>query len=161
MTQKFGPHFGDELIAAGLADGIAFNLEAGQIFGADDWPDNKKARLQALIDAHDPDNPPPVVTTRTATVEAMAELVVTEYEVTGVDTAVNIGAAFPLTPDYYVVYFLTPQPDAAYLAFVQSPGFNVDVTWREPDYFEIQVTDRLTGEPATPTSLSITVQRVR
>ena len=92
----------------------------------------------------------------------MAELLVTpEGEVTGVDTSVNIGAAFPLTPDYYIVYFQTPQPDTNYLAFVQSPGFNVDVTWREADFFEIQVTNRLTGEPATPTSLSITVQRVR
>jgi hypothetical protein len=141
-----------------------FTVVAFDQYDGDLWELRGRAKIDLQtgeITPHDPDAPA-ANTPRTVSVEAIAELLVTqEGEVTGVDTSVNIGAAFPLTPDYYIVYFQTPQPDTNYLAFVQSPGFNVDVTWREADFFEIQVTDRLTGEPATPTSLSITVQRVR
>jgi hypothetical protein len=141
-----------------------FTVVAFDQYDGDLWELRGRAKIDLQtgeITPHDPDAPA-ANTPRTVSVEAIAELIVTpEGEVTGVDTSVNIGAAFPLTPDYYIVYFQTPQPDTNYLAFVQSPGFNVDVTWREADFFEIQVTDRQTGEPATPTSLSITVQRVR
>lgn len=96
-----------------------------------------------------------------ASVSAMAELKVDGDEISGVETACNVGAAMSPDVGLYWVFFSHPEPDPAYLAFVQSPGFAADVTLRETDFFEINVTNRLTGEPAMPVSLSISVQRVK
>jgi hypothetical protein len=97
---------------------------------------------------------------RRPTVVAMGELLVTESEILGIETAVGLGFAFMVDVNIAWIFFATPQPDTAYIPFVQSVGFNADVTDRQADYFEVTVTDRSTGEPAIPQSLSISVQRM-
>ena len=115
--------------------------------------------IEAIVEP-DPNAPAPGVV-RTPSVVAMAELVVDGDFIGGIETAVNLSMAFALEPHLFWVFFGESQPDTAYIVFAQSSGFNVDVTVREADFFELTVTDRLTGEPAVPTTLSISVQRVQ
>lgn len=97
----------------------------------------------------------------TTSVIAAAELGTAGGEVTGIESASGIGFAFMIMDGVFWVYFNSPQPDAKYLAFAQSPGFNVDITAREADYLEVTVSDRATNQPAIPASLAITVQRTQ
>jgi hypothetical protein len=55
--KKLARHFGAELIAAGLNDGVAWT-EDGTILDFASFPASKRNALQALIDAHNPDVPP-------------------------------------------------------------------------------------------------------
>lgn len=55
---KFGPTFGDEIIAAGLADAITWS--ADEVFGRDDLTAAKKKKLDAVIAAHDATKEPTV-----------------------------------------------------------------------------------------------------
>lgn len=105
--------------------------------------------------------PPPGPAARQAVVAAMAELAINGDDITGVETAVNVMAAMALEPHIFWIFFSAEQPDTAYLPFVQSPGFDADVTDRQTSYFEVQVTQRGTGEPAVPASLTLSVQRVQ
>ena len=115
--------------------------------------------IEAIVEP-DPNAPDPGAV-RTPSVVAMAELVIDGDFIGGIETAVNLSMAFALEPHLFWVFFGESQPNTAYIVFAQSSGFNVDVTVREADFFELTVTDRLTGEPAVPTTLSISVQRVQ
>lgn len=103
--------------------------------------------------------PTPVLT---ATVTALAELAVDGEEVSGVGVVANFGGAFQLMPGTFWVFFANPQPDTNYAVSVQVPGFNADVTYPlNTDYIEITVSDRATGEAATPSRLILDVKRVQ
>lgn len=52
---KFGPTFGNELIAAGLGNGLAWTSE--DLFGRDSLSPADQAKLDAVIAAHDPTKP--------------------------------------------------------------------------------------------------------
>ena len=88
------------------------------------------------------------------------ELTVVDGEVSGFETSSGLGFAMALDTGVYWIFFTTPQTDTSYIPFVQSTGFNVDVTDRQTDYFEVTVYDRSTNEPAEPATLSISVQRI-
>jgi len=92
---------------------------------------------------------------------ALGELSVIDGEISGLELAAGVGFAFAIDVGVYWIFFSTPQPDASYVATVQSSGFNVDVTDRQADYFQVTVTDRSTGKPASPATLSIDVKRIR
>jgi hypothetical protein len=169
--KPLAPHFGQELAAAGLNNKVSFSA-AGDLFYHDPDPeslgemvsrltDEEEAALMDLVDAHDPDIAPTPTAPRQVVVVAIAELTITEEVVSGVETSVNIGGAFALEPHDFWIFFGQPQPDASYLVFVQAPGFYADVVDRQPDYFEVQIRDRVTNEPAAPSSFSISVQRVQ
>lgn len=104
--------------------------------------------------------PNPFTPTPVPAVTAMAELKIVGEDIEGVATSCNVAAAVMLDVGLFWIFFNRPEPDAEYLAFVQSPGYTVDVMHREPDYFEVAVTNRSTNEPATPERFSISVQRV-
>jgi hypothetical protein len=55
---RLGVHFGGELIASGLSEGLAFRLEDGFIFGRETLTAGQQAQLDALITTHDPDAAP-------------------------------------------------------------------------------------------------------
>ena len=158
---KYAPHFGQELAAAGLADFVTFTEE--EVFvpqNVPEWNEDQDERLQALIEAHDPNWSPPKP--RTILPVAMAELQILEGgEVTGLDLSAGIGAAFAVDLNVFWIFFDFAQEDAGYMPRAWAPGCNVDVTDRQPDYFEVTVYDRVTNEPVAPTALSITVQRVQ
>jgi hypothetical protein len=159
----YGPNFRESLIQAGLAGKLSL-FGTGEIIGRENLTEAEEAALGAILADYDPASDPeapPAASTRQAIVVAMAELAISGDEVSGIEASVNIGAAMALEPHLLWLFFATSQPDASYLAFVQSPGFNVDVTDRQADYFEVTVTDRATGDPAVPVSLSISVQRVQ
>lgn len=103
---------------------------------------------------------PPPVPPSNPTVIGIAELKIVDDEVSGIDTSTGLAAGMVIDVGVIWVFFLNSQPNTSYLTFVQSNGFNVDVTDRQEDYFEITVTDRSTNTPITPASLSISIQRV-
>ena len=103
---------------------------------------------------------PPPPTPVTPTLIGIAELKIVDDEVSGIDTSTGLVAGMVIDVGVIWVFFLNSQPNTSYLTFVQSNGFNVDVTDRQEDYFEITVTDRSTNTPTTPGSLSISIQRV-
>lgn len=94
---------------------------------------------------------------RSASVVAMAELQVNGFEISGVEQSVNVAAAMAMDVNVFWIFF--SQSHETYIPFVQAPGYNADVTDRQPDYIEVTVTDRNNG-PAAPASLSISVQKV-
>lgn len=51
------PHFAQELVAAGQAEGIAFTPD-GTILGWDDLTPERQAAISALVAAHDPNTVP-------------------------------------------------------------------------------------------------------
>jgi len=105
---------------------------------------------------------PPAPQARTASVTALADLLVEADEVTAVGIVANFGGAFQLMPGVFWVYFSTPQPDENYTVSAQAPGYNADVTYPlNTDYIEITVSDRVTGEAATPSRLVLDVKRVQ
>lgn len=105
--------------------------------------------------------PAPVQAQRRVTTVAMGELAVLEGgEVTGLELSVNLAAAMAIDLNVFWVFFSFEQDAPDYIAMVQAPGCYVDVTDRQPDYFEVTVFDRATYEPKAPSSLSITVQKV-
>jgi hypothetical protein len=59
MSKQLGTHFGDELRAAGLSEGIAF-MASGEIIGRDALSASQRQQLDALIAAHNPNAVPPV-----------------------------------------------------------------------------------------------------
>lgn len=92
---------------------------------------------------------------------AVTELIVADGEVTQVGLSAGVGFAIMIGDGVFWVFFSETQPNASYLPFAQSPGYNADVTAREADYLEVTVTDRATNQPAIPASLAITVQRTQ
>jgi hypothetical protein len=146
------------LVARGLSHIPAAMSEDGAVEFSEGVSDaDKAAYLEAVQDT----SAPPPAPSATAGVSAMAELVVTGEEITGFETAVGVGFGMVLDVGIFWLFFAVPEPDTSYIPFVQSPGFNVDVTDRSTDYFEVTVTDRLTGGAANPARLSISVQRIK
>ncbi len=160
---RLGQHFGGELIAAGLADGVMWSLETGEVFTPDDWTDAQKEALADLLAAHDPDAvPSEAPAPPTVTVAAVAEIEVEGEEVSGVGTVANFGGGMALMPGTYWIFFAEPQPDTSYIPTVQAPGYDADVTYPlNVDYLEITVTDRATGEMAVPSRLVLDIKRVQ
>lgn len=103
--------------------------------------------------------PPPPAPALAPRMLAIAQLTIEGEVINGIETAVGVGFAFAIDINVYWIFFPEPEPDADYIVFVQTPGFNADVTDRQTDYFEITVTDRATGEAAAPTRMSLSVQR--
>jgi hypothetical protein len=151
---KYNPLGGIEAIIDGVGMTVPDDMENRDRLAIAAWEADGN-----VIEPYIPPEPAPVI--RQAVVVAMAELVIIADEITGVETSVNIGAAMALDVNVFWIFFAADQPDAAYLPFVQSPGFDVDVTDRQTGYFEVSVTDRATQSAAVPASLSITVQRVQ
>lgn len=58
MAKVIGPNFDLELAEAGLL-GLPFSWGEDGVFGMDKLPADKKAALQAVLDAHDPEKPRP------------------------------------------------------------------------------------------------------
>jgi hypothetical protein len=158
----FGPRFRQRLVEAGLAPLVIIRGD-GTIDPIQELTPQQQETLYGLLEGYDPLTDPDDLVTmpeRIGSVAGMAELTINGDMIEGVESSVNIGAAFPLDVNVFWFFFAQPQPDTKYLAFVQAPGCNVYVTIREADFFEITVTDRATGEPVAPTSLSISIQRV-
>lgn len=107
------------------------------------------------------ENEPPPPSIPSAVIIAMTELKVIDFGFSGIETAIGLGGAFFIDVGIIWVFLSEVQDDNLYLPFAQCPGFNVDVTARELDYFEVTVTDRVSNQPAMPGSISISVQRVK
>jgi hypothetical protein len=90
-----------------------------------------------------------------------AQLTIAGDDIQGIEKAVGLSAAMALEPHIYWLFFTNSEPDTDYLpATVMAPGFNADITYPlNTDFLEITVTDRTTGEPATPTQLIVSTQR--
>lgn len=56
MAMKIEAHIAQEL--GSLAEGIAWNAETGEWWSGLYLDDERKAQIQAVFDAHDPDKPP-------------------------------------------------------------------------------------------------------
>ncbi len=70
---KLALHFGEELIAAGLADGVIWEMATGNVFGPDTWTDAKKKQLADLVKAHDPNRPQPYRITKLQIIDRMTD----------------------------------------------------------------------------------------
>ena len=58
LSKRLAPHFGQELFAAGLNNDISFT-EDGLLYGYEKLSAAKQAAIDALVEAHNPDSPPP------------------------------------------------------------------------------------------------------
>ena len=56
--KNLGAHFGQELAAAGFTEGIGFDWQ-GNLWGVESLTEEERDQLTALVNAHNPDAPPP------------------------------------------------------------------------------------------------------
>jgi hypothetical protein len=85
MTLRFGPTFGDEVIAAGLG-GLPFSwCDDGTINGRDALTEEQNAELDAVVAAHDPTKQ--VRTTTVLSQDLMAQF--TPADVAAIQTAIS------------------------------------------------------------------------
>lgn len=97
-----------------------------------------------------------------AVVTGLVELAIEGEDVSGVGTVVNFGGALLVEPGRIWSFFSEPQPDTNYIVTAQAPGFNADVNYPlNPDFIEITVTSRVSGEPVNPPRLVLDVKRVQ
>lgn len=110
------------------------------------------------------EEPPPIDLTPPPQVvlAALAEVCIENDELTTVGNAVNFGGGMILAPGIVWIFFAEAQTDVNYVPTVQSSGYNVDVTYPlNETYIEVTVTDRVSGEPSTPSRITLDVKRVQ
>jgi hypothetical protein len=102
MMKTFGPSFVEELVAAGIA-GLPFSWGAdGSLFGTEALADDQRARLDAVIAAHDPtkDAVPSSVTPRQARLALLQQGLLTQVEA----AVASAGGATQITWEYATAF---------------------------------------------------------
>jgi hypothetical protein len=110
----------------------------------------KKAEIDARLAA---------VAVVTPTIYAVAQLVITPGDITGIDVTSRFGAALYMDVGSYLLFFTETQPDTSYLAKAYDAGARVSVTEKSTDYIVITATDG-NGDPTDPAEVSVEIIRV-
>jgi hypothetical protein len=133
VKMKFGPTFGSELVAAGIAPVLSWDPATGEVLGTDKLSTTDRAKLAMVMQAHDPTRQrvPPVLT-KVQLIRALRQ--------SGLDVAFKaaLAAAGPDVHDDYEAMANVPRADGLVTVVLgQIMGLNaraIDNLWRTGEH---------------------------
>ncbi|WP_130228260.1 hypothetical protein [Bradyrhizobium sp. Leo121] len=107
-----------------------------------------------------PQEPAPFTNRRPTIVAAAFNIHVADFDIPSIDGLFNIAAAVYLDVGSYMVFFVQPQPDAAYYAVITGDAPAARLSDQAPEYFTIETKDGPGGNPIDPAVLSVQIMRI-
>ena len=141
-----------------------FDGEQGESFVPDDMG-NRHRQMIAEWEAEENTIPPfvpspPIEAPAVPALCCIANLNVSGFDITGIDTATGMSTAFMLDVGVAWVFFAKPMANLNYSWNVNSSIGRANVTARAAEYIEIAITDN-NGNPVENTELSVQIFKVQ